>query len=88
MVISDHSSYGLSLRVFKDMQSGVGAIFRDTQNDWQEIDQICRHYLIDVVLISDQDPIWQILPILREKRQPLYINSYYAIFGCGNFISR
>lgn len=88
MAISDHSAYGLPLKVFKAMQLGVGSVFTNKENGWAEIDQTCKRYFMDIILLNDQDPAWQNLSVLREKRKPLYNNSYYAIFACGEFASR
>jgi hypothetical protein len=88
MVVADYSSYGVPLKVFEALQHDVGLIFENKENSWDEIDQNCERHYIDVIILNDLDPVWLKLPDLMQQRKPLYQNSYYAIFPCGNFSKR
>jgi hypothetical protein len=82
--ISYHTLYGFSPEVAQARVTEVGKYFDMQANDWQELDAACRRYYIDILIFRDQDPIWQSIPALEQKRVPLYMNQYYAVFRCGN----
>jgi hypothetical protein len=86
MVISDHTAYGVSEDQFKALADEVGLIFSNHHfDDWSTIDRLCRKYSIDVVIYNDTDPLWPSLSQLEKQRAPLYQNSYYRVFSCGDF---
>jgi hypothetical protein len=82
--ISYHTLYGISSAVAQPRVEEVGKYFEIQVKDWQELDNACRRYYIDILIFRDQDPIWQSIPILEQKRAPVYANQHYAIFSCGN----
>ncbi|MBK8783080.1 MAG: hypothetical protein IPO22_15020 [Anaerolineales bacterium] len=89
MVVASRTSYGIPPAAFNKLVEDVGVIFTDTNDsNWRSIDSLCRQYLIDVLIISDTDPIWNSISLLEEQRIPLYKNGYYAVFSCGNYIER
>lgn len=87
MVISDRTAYGVPSDVFDKLVDEVAAIFI-TENipNWQYLDNMCRKYSIDVLIVEDGDPFWKNIPELELQRSPLYKNNYYALFNCGNHI--
>ena len=86
MVIADRTSYGVSLAVFNKLAEEVGVLFTNKNiTDWRSTDRICQEYSIDVLIIEDADPIWNSIPSLKMQRPPLYENTHYALFPCGNY---
>jgi len=83
MVISDRSSYGVSLDVFGRMVDGISPIFLRPTRDWEEIDLICVQYSINYLVVKESDLLWESLPYLMKIRSPLYENKYYAVYACG-----
>lgn len=86
MVIADRTGYGVSLEDFNKSVNAVGVIFMSRNvTDWQFTDQACQKYLIDILILEDADPIWDSIPSLRMQRPPLYENTHYALFACGDY---
>ena len=86
MAISDRTVYGVSLDIYNEFAKGIGAIFTVSDADnWQLIDQTCRKYSIDILIVNDVDPLWNSLAKLRMQRPALYENAHYAIFACGDY---
>jgi hypothetical protein len=85
MVIADRTAYGIPAEIFKKMSNSVGRIFlADNATNWSLIDQICRQYSIQAIVVNDTDPLWSSLRILTEQRTPIYLNRHYTVFPCGN----
>ncbi|MBI2758420.1 MAG: hypothetical protein HYX49_07050 [Chloroflexi bacterium] len=84
MAISDRTAYGIPADTFKLYKSAVAEIF-ERESAWIKIDQSCKQYYIDILIVNDLDPLWKKLPALEQERSPLYQNKYYAVFACGNF---
>lgn len=61
----------------------VAKIF-ETDMDWSVIDQTCKDNFIDIIVVSDEDPLWHRLTFLNSERTPLYQNPHHAVFSCGN----
>jgi len=88
MVISDHTMYGVPIDIYDTLVSEVSQIFlADNSNGWKNIDTICQHRLIDVVVFNDTDSGWKNLDQLENLRKPLYRNNFYAVFACGNYVT-
>jgi hypothetical protein len=87
MAISDRTDYGIPSSIFLSMQNNIGAIFEQNYSNWEGIDQICKRYSIDVIVVNDTDQLWKSLQTLRTLRLPLYGNPYYEVFACGNYLS-
>jgi hypothetical protein len=85
MAIADRTAYGVPMTVFESFQENIGVIFTSENVSWTGIDQVCRQYYIDVIIIKDTDPLWKSLSALIQQRNPLYQNEFYAIFACGGF---
>lgn len=84
MIISDRTAYGVPINDFEAWTEKIAPLFNSEDVDnWQEIDQTCAKYLIDVLIYADTDPIWNSLPVLKNQRTPLYENERYALFACG-----
>lgn len=88
MVAADHSAFGVPAETFQALKNEVSMIFQNPNNDWPSIDQNCQQHHIDVIILNDLDPLWKDLPVLIHQRRPLFRNSYYAVFACGNFANR
>ena len=86
MVVADRTAYGVPLNVFNKLVNEIGVMFTTGQiNDLQTIDQFCQKYSIDILIIEDTDPVWGSIPALTEQRTPLYKNTHYALFACGDY---
>jgi len=86
MVIADRTSYGVSSDDFNKLAEEIGLIFRsENVKDWQFIDHTCQKYSIDILIIEDTDLIWNSIPALKVQRPPLYENTHYALFACGDY---
>jgi len=86
MVIADRTAYGIPADVFNNLVKEVGAIFINRNiTSWQSIDKLCQRHSIDVLIIKDTDLVWGAMRVLKTQRAPLYENTYYAIFTCGNY---
>ncbi len=84
-VISNISIYGISQDEYNLYVSNIKPIFYPTGlPEWSSIDQTCRQYFINFIIIADTDPLWPSLPMLELKRDALNKNDYYAVFKCGN----
>jgi hypothetical protein len=81
IVISGLTAYGVSAQDLTNRANTISKIF--TSTTWTEVERICSTNHIDVIIISDVDPIWQNLPALKQDHKALYQNLYYAIFPCG-----
>ena len=83
---ADRTSYGVSLDIFNKLTDEIGVIFTsENVNDWQFTDRICRKHSIELLIIEDTDPIWDSIPALKMQRPPLYENTHYALFACGDY---
>jgi len=85
MAISDRTDYGVPSSVFQSMQKDIGIIFKQSYSNWDGIDQICKKHSIDVIVVNDTDQLWESLNVLKTFRAPLYWNSYYEVFACGDY---
>jgi hypothetical protein len=86
MVIADRTAYGVPLSVFTKTAKEVGVIFTNWNTaNWRPIDKLCQEYSIDVLIIKDTDPVWNAIDVLKKQRLPLYKNTYYALYSCGNY---
>ncbi len=87
MVISDRTGYGIPLDQFNTLVDEIGVLFTAKNiRNWQFVDDICRAHSIDLLIFEDTDPIWGSVPLLAAQRSPLYENSRFAIFACGDYI--
>ena len=84
MTIAGQTAYGIPSKDFESRVEDTAKIF-ETESSWSEIDQSCKQFFIDMLVVTDQDPLWKHLPQLQQQRSPLYQNQYYTVFTCGNF---
>lgn len=84
MTIAGQTAYGIPAKEL-EKRVGITAKIFETESNWNEIDQSCKEFFIDVLVVTDQDPLWKRLLQLERQRSPLYQNQYYAVFECGNF---
>ena len=85
--ISYNVPYNVPLSLLNAKTKAIAEIFLlANQNSWDKIDMLCRDYFIDILVISDQDALWESLPRLHQQRAALYENRYYAVVPCGNFV--
>jgi hypothetical protein len=85
MVVSDRTTYGVPLDQYQALAREIAEIFTQTDvANWDSIDQICKHYNIDVLIFHDSDPIWAGVELLSTQRRALYSNIDYRIFSCGD----
>ncbi|MCJ7432444.1 MAG: hypothetical protein MUO77_03055, partial [Anaerolineales bacterium] len=86
MAISDRTAYGVSSDVFHKSVNEIGVLFTNNNvTDWQLVDHICQGHSIDVLIISDTDPVWSSLTALKKQRPALYENAHYALYPCGDY---
>jgi hypothetical protein len=83
--ISDRTAYGIPLDQYHAKVAAVSEIFKlkNVQN-WDSLDALCKVHSIDVIVISETDPLWESLDLLKNERVSLYSDNYYAAFTCGN----
>lgn len=87
MVISAHTAYGIPQDKYQYLVKQVGQIFSISDViAWDNIDNICDQYFINVIVVNDIDPLWKSIPKLVQIRPALYRNDYYAIFSCGRYM--
>ncbi len=84
MTIAAQTAYGVPQQEFESRVSATAKIYQPASN-WNEIDQSCKESFIDVLVVTDQDPLWKSMTGLDLQRYPLYKNPFYAVFACGNF---
>jgi hypothetical protein len=85
--ISFNAAYNVPLSVLDMRSTAISKIFALAhENSWDKIDQLCRDYFIDVLVVNDQDPLWKGLSFLYQQRAALYENRYYAVISCGKFV--
>jgi hypothetical protein len=83
IAISGHTAFGIPKEDFLIHANSVGKIFNN-ESTWNEIDRSCKTNSIDMIVVNNEDPIWNYLPSLEEERHPFYQNQYYAVLNCGN----
>ena len=84
MAIADRTNYGISVGELRRMTEGIGTIFNSPNNsDWKSLDQTCNEFSIDLIIVNDTDPLWSNIETLSIIRPPMYKNTYYAVFACG-----
>ena len=84
MAIADRTNYGISVGELRRMTEGIGTIFNSPNNsDWKSLDQTCNEFSIDLIIVNDTDPLWSNIETLSIIRPPIYKNTYYAVFACG-----
>jgi hypothetical protein len=83
IAISGQTAYGVPMQDFNNRALSISRIY-DGSSSWAEIDPICAANSIDIIVMTDIDPIWKNLSSLEQERKPLYQNDYYAVFMCGN----
>lgn len=81
LAVSVHTAFGIPTQELQQKLTSVSETFKLT--NWSLIDKSCDQNLINVLIFSDLDKIWGSLPELEKSRTPLYNNSYYAVFSCG-----
>ena len=83
IAISGLTAYGVPVKELLARVDVVAKIF-ETDMDWSVIDQTCKDNFIDIIVVSDEDPLWHRLTFLNSERTPLYQNPHHAVFSCGN----
>ncbi len=83
--ISDRTSYGVPLDEYYSMVDAVAEIFNSQNSkDWNNLDALCDEHFINVIVISEKDPLWTSLDMLEMQRTPLYTDDYTAAYFCGS----
>ena len=82
IAISGQTAYGVSQKDFMICSSSVGKIF-GAATSWKEIDPACIENNVDIMVITDEDPLWNYLTTLEQERKPLYQNRFYSVIPCG-----
>ncbi len=84
--ISDRTAYGIPLDIYEAKVAAVSEIFtqKNVQN-WNSLDKLCLNHFIDVIVVTDSDPLWESIDTLKDQRASLYADDYTAIFFCGNY---
>jgi hypothetical protein len=86
--IASVSAYGVPKDEYDYYVNQIKPIFFSaTLTSLDTIDQICRQYFINFIVVADTDPLWPSLGIWEQQRHALYKNGYYAVFRCGSFSS-
>jgi hypothetical protein len=81
--ISDRTAYGVPPVEYDAMVKGVSKIFTMVKvQNWAPIESICKEYAIDVIVVTNTDPLWESLDLLEEERLALYQDDYNAVFFC------
>ena len=84
--ISDRTAYGVPLDVYNAKVEAISEIFlMQNVQDWHPLDTLCKTHFIDVIVITNGDPIWESLILLEQHRKPIYADAYYAAFACGDY---
>lgn len=81
--ISANAPFNVPVSLVKKNSRSISKIFTiENPSSWKEIDLLCGQYFIDVLIVSDLDPLWIYLPSLYKLRPALYKNDYYAVIAC------
>lgn len=83
-VFSFHSLYGVPANIFRPLGSNIQKIFNQKAQNWDGLDKACEQYKIDMLIITDNDQLWDSTATLAEFRQPIYSGNHYIVFECGN----
>jgi hypothetical protein len=87
--ISYNAPFNVPLPVLKERAQQISEIFHlEHQESWEAIDALCKQFFIDVLIVSEQDPLWNGIPLLAQQRTVLYQNRYYAVLACGEFVEQ
>jgi len=83
--ISDRTAYGVPLDEYYSMVDAVAEIF-NSQNvkDWNNLDTLCDEHFINVIVVSEKDPLWASFDLLEMQRTSLYVDDYTAVYYCGS----
>jgi hypothetical protein len=82
-VISYNTLYGVSPQEYEPLIKELQNVFDTKTESWNVLDQACLKYKIHALIIRDIDPLWENVNQLKLSREPLIINSYFAVFPCG-----
>lgn len=85
--ISFNAPYNVPIPILNMRSKQISRIFAlDHEVSWDAIDLLCKAYFIDVLVVNDQDSLWNNLPNLYQLRPALYKNRYFAVVPCGDFV--
>ncbi len=83
--ISDRTAYGVPREEYSSKVTAVSEIFKmDKAKNWDSLDALCNEHFINVIVITDSDPLWRSLSLLEKQRAALYADNYTAVFFCGS----
>jgi hypothetical protein len=84
--ISDRTAYGVPIDEYNAKVAAVREIFlKKSIQGWDPLDALCREHSIDVIVITNNDPLWEALGPLKKQRASLYADDYNAVFACGDY---
>lgn len=87
LAISYNAPYNVPLTVLNENSNEISRIFNsEIVITWMEIDAICDQYYIDILVINDIDALWGQLVDLNVQRSPIYSNTHYSIYSCGEIL--
>jgi hypothetical protein len=82
-VFSFHSLYGIPANIYRPLGSSIQKIFNQNSLNWDELDETCEQYKIDILIIADKDELWNSSATLAELRKPIFSGNHYIAFECG-----
>jgi hypothetical protein len=84
IAISANAPYNVPSPVLIRNTNQISKIFvHRNVRTWEKIDELCKEYFIDVIVLNDLDPVWKHLLVLEKERKPLYQNDFYSVVQCG-----
>ncbi|HET7143124.1 MAG TPA: hypothetical protein VFI68_03800, partial [Anaerolineales bacterium] len=82
--ISDRTAYGISQYEYSAKVAAVSEIFNQKElRNWDSLDALCGEHFIDVIVVSESDPLWESRDLLEDQRSSLYADAYTAVYYCG-----
>jgi hypothetical protein len=84
-VISDRTSYGIPLDEYYAKVAEVSEVFNlKNVQSWEPVDTLCKKHSIQVLVVVENDPLWESLDLLKGQRNFVYADDHYAVFPCGD----
>jgi hypothetical protein len=86
VIVSDRY-FGTLLGIRKDLFDPIAAsvtdLFSSTDdNNLVKVEDLCKRYSIDALIVKDTDPVWLDSQSWVWKREPLFGNAFARVFAC------
>jgi len=75
-------TYGVSLPAYKQLADQITPIFSDSSISSENVNDLCSKYSIDVMIVTDIDPVWKGSYSWIWQQQPIFETPSVRLFKC------